>query len=161
MEIKELTESQRNELEVLVKTLHAARLFASHRAIHINRIRKEAMEEWDSAHRLEITESESAWESVNELDKQLREFELRLYQETGQKTLGYGCVVKKSEVFVYDKDKGLEWAKEKATFAVKPETLDEKKFEKLCVDEDVRPGFVKIEEKLTATVPTDFGKYLE
>jgi len=74
---------------------------------------------------------------------------LRIYKETGNKTLDYGVGIRVMKRFEYDELDAFKWAKEHSLAL----SLDKKAFEKIAKVDTM--DFVKINEIPQATIPTN------
>ena len=154
--VESQSESQ-PDINQLASTLHAARIAAeiTDATLQLSR------DAWELENAELIASKVEAHKLANEADDTLREALVARYEETQEKHFGAGCAVRVSELYDYQVGAALTWAKVNARIAVVPESLNCKVFEGFCKDEKLRPDFVIVSEKVTATIPRDLSKYLE
>jgi len=153
--LKTQSESQ-PDINQLASTLHAARTAAeiADATLQLSR------DQWELENAELIATKVEAHKLANEADDTLREALVELYEKTHEKHFDVGCAVRVSELYDYQIGMALTWAKENARIAVVPESLNCKVFEGFCKDEKLRPDFVIVSEKVTATIPTDLSKHV-
>jgi uncharacterized protein (UPF0212 family) len=144
-----------NDILQLARELHEARLQA---ALDAEAVRV-AREKWEAEHFAIIQVAKDSAAKVSELDTAIRTLAVSRWENTGEKKIVDGVDVKVGKDYIFDADEAFAWAQVNARVAILPESLDKKVFLGLCKDDATRPGFVTVEEKPTATIATDLGKF--
>lgn len=99
-----------------------------------------------------IAARDAIGKDIEEIKSALGIEAMKVYEETGSKKPGGGLGIRVSKKISYDKDKALEYAKEKDMFL----TLDVKAFEKVAADLGL--DFVTIGSVASVTFPRDAEK---
>ena len=118
--------------------------------------RQEAYEKWQGDHQGLLSAEHNLGELLNNAERDLRLFTLRVYNETGNKTPAPGVGIRETTQMRYDPLLALDWAI-KHTMALQ---LDKKAFEKIAEVSQPPLDFVEVAIMPQATIATDLDKAL-
>ncbi len=109
---------------------------------------------FEESHAAQIAQAKEAAEMLATCESGLREYAVRVYQETGDKHPGPGINIRDITKLVYDAPAALAWAKHHDVALA----LDKSTFEKIA--RVTPPDFVEIVVEHQATIATDLEKAL-
>jgi hypothetical protein len=107
--------------------------------------------EFEQSNKLLIESLSSAELDEDLSSSSVRELAIQEYNSTGDKKLYGGVGIRVTETLSYDSAAAFDWALSHKLCL----TLDKKSFEKIAKSENI--SFVKKEDKVSATIPTDLG----
>ena len=93
---------------------------------------------------------------TNQAEEALREAALGKYEVTKDKKPLPGVGIRVAEKLVYPEGQALLWANDHKMALV----LDKREFERLMKAQAVKPGWVTVQEEVSATIATDLGAFL-
>ncbi|KKN31861.1 hypothetical protein LCGC14_0819850 [marine sediment metagenome] len=135
------------------------------RAVHVAREVEEVAQQvislsqmvWAATNADVLAIRDEAKEKRAKAEEALREAGLKEYEATKNKKPFPGVGIRVSEKPLYSFEMALAWAQEHHLAL----SLDKNVFEGIVSNMDIKPSFVVMEKKTTATIATDLGKVLE